>query len=413
MSSLVILPPQPPLAIGGNNGGSTVQNLLTADPREVWLATLGTSYFDVDLGPSEFGPSVPRLADAGGAAIINGISFRKVAATDGWTGRVQSTVGYDAGAQVSFTAPAATKDAVVGLTRASTRDRPTGFASPVFGWIISNGNTVVTLESSVTAQSFAYTPGDKLTVSVADGQVRYFKNDVLMRSIGLSDPVGPWYFDASIYTASGVIQNALFRPNLREGVDSIFVGYTNAAGDTDMYVQPTEGGNGVSGGLSSFVYPTSGSGQDKHFFNTFPINYTRYFRIVFRLGLDQGTLRVGCFALGRKFQPAYGHEYGSGRAPIDTGSRERLKAGGFGVSPGIVKGSWNWTMGDLSGAEVDRLYEIARGLGETRPVVVVEDPDNTAGLSRRIHWGMFEKLQAYERLDPQNTRWSFNIEDWL
>ena len=45
-------------------------------------------------------------------------------------------------------------------------------------------------------------------------------------------------------------------------------------------------------------------------------------------------------------------------------------------------------------------------------MLVVEDPDQTDGLTERVHWGLFRKLDTYERLDPQNTKWSLQIADW-
>jgi hypothetical protein len=33
--------------------------------------------------------------------------------------------------------------------------------------------------------------------------------------------------------------------------------------------------------------------------------------------------------------------------------------------------------------------------------------------AERVHWGLLQKLEPYERLDPQNTKWSLQIGDWL
>jgi hypothetical protein len=56
-------------------------------------------------------------------------------------------------------------------------------------------------------------------------------------------------------------------------------------------------------------------------------------------------------------------------------SKDPLLGGGFGIGEGARKAGYRWTFGDLSDAEIDRLYDLALDRGETRPVVAVEDPD--------------------------------------
>jgi len=33
-------------------------------------------------------------------------------------------------------------------------------------------------------------------------------------------------------------------------------------------------------------------------------------------------------------------------------------------------------------------------------------------MNEAIHYGVFERFQAYERLDPANTRWAGSVIDW-
>ena len=62
--------------------------------------------------------------------------------------------------------------------------------------------------------------------------------------------------------------------------------------------------------------------------------------------------------------------------------------------------------------EIDALYEIQLQCGQTRPVLVVEDPDRTAGQIHRIHYGRFAALKNYKRRNPAQTQWELEIEDW-
>lgn len=139
----------------------------------------------------------------------------------------------------------------------------------------------------------------------------------------------------------------------------------------------------------------------------------RYIRIWVAQGAGGPALMVGRALVGKAFQPAFGREWGSGRRPIDTGSATPLPSGGFGISTGVRKRSFNWTFGDLSAAEVEQLEAVLLDCGETGPALVVEDPAWTAGLRSRMHYGLFQKLTAFERRNPVQTRWEFTFEEWV
>jgi hypothetical protein len=52
-------------------------------------------------------------------------------------------------------------------------------------------------------------------------------------------------------------------------------------------------------------------------------------------------------------------------------------------------------------------------VGKHGSILVVEDPDQAAtGLNERVHWGLFDKLESYERIAPGATKWTLRIEDW-
>ncbi len=124
-------------------------------------------------------------------------------------------------------------------------------------------------------------------------------------------------------------------------------------------------------------------------------------------------LTAGVLAIGKAFVADFGQEWGAGRQPIDTGTATSLPSGGFAVVEGVRKLLYAWTFGDLSVAETEQLETIALHLGETRPGLVVENAGRTAGLRRRIHWGLFRKWRAFERRNARQTRWEISIEQWL
>lgn len=138
----------------------------------------------------------------------------------------------------------------------------------------------------------------------------------------------------------------------------------------------------------------------------------RYVRLTVTQPAGSSPLSAGVVMVGRSFTPSWGHEWGSGRRPIDTGSVTALPDGGFAVVEGVRKSSWAWTLGDLTDDEVDTLFEISLDRGESRPLLVVEDPDRTAGLRRRVHYGIFRQFREYERASKGRSRWELRIEDW-
>ena len=139
----------------------------------------------------------------------------------------------------------------------------------------------------------------------------------------------------------------------------------------------------------------------------------RYLRLAITQPGDGAALSIGNVIVGSAFQPHWNKEWGSGRRVIDTGTVTPLIDGGFAVVEGARKGSYGWTFGDLADDEVDRLYALQLDRGETRPLVVAEDPAATDGQMLRLHYCRFVSLKAYERRDPSQTRWDLAVEDWL
>jgi hypothetical protein len=139
----------------------------------------------------------------------------------------------------------------------------------------------------------------------------------------------------------------------------------------------------------------------------------RYLRITLTQPVGNSGLIIGNFMTGLSFVATYGHEWGAGRKVIDTGSSTPLPSGGFAVVEGARKGSYSWTFGDLTSAEVETLYALQLDRGETRPLLVVEDPAQTAGLRNRIHYGKLVSLRQFERRNPAQSRWEMTAEEWI
>lgn len=83
------------------------------------------------------------------------------------------------------------------------------------------------------------------------------------------------------------------------------------------------------------------------------------------------------------------------------------------MGDGVVKAQFSFSFIDLTDAERNRLYSIKRDRGLRKPVLVVEDADLSAGQNEAIHYGVFERFQAYERTNPRKTRWAGSVLQWL
>ena len=123
-------------------------------------------------------------------------------------------------------------------------------------------------------------------------------------------------------------------------------------------------------------------------------------------------LGAGIVMVGSASSAALPHEFGAGRGVKDTGSVTRLPSGGLAIVEGARVGTYAWTLGDLTQAEADALYALQKDRGETRPVLVVEDPAPTTGLANRIHYGLMTGLKRYERRNAAQIRWDFSMEEW-
>lgn len=136
----------------------------------------------------------------------------------------------------------------------------------------------------------------------------------------------------------------------------------------------------------------------------------RYLRFSIVSPTSAGT--VGVLAVGLSVPITWGHELGGGRPIEDTGNAERLLSGGFGIYDGVRVGGYQWTFGDLFDTEVEALYGLSRDLGQTRSVLVIEDPTQSSGLNERTHWGLFDRLETYERGLPGASKYAFKVRDW-
>ncbi len=195
-------------------------------------------------------------------------------------------------------------------------------------------------------------------------------------------------------------------------VDSIFLGFTNAGAAMSWTIEASAapGGPWTLIQAAAPLRAADSLGPFHHGYAYLPAAQSwRYWRL--SLSASGGApLEAGVLMLGEAF--AKPREVGGGRTLIDTGTRTDLVSGGFGMGGGTMKASFNWSYVDLTDAELRRLWAIGWDRGTRRPVLVVEDADLTAGRNEAMHYGVFDRFQAYERREADNTRWALSMVEW-
>lgn len=203
--------------------------------------------------------------------------------------------------------------------------------------------------------------------------------------------------------------------------DSVFLGFLTAWNTDFNLWSITAGVNGPvetvllteAAGTPAMARSRIDEPLYRHAFHRTPAPIlARYLRIVI-WPVTNAEATVGILSVGLATETTYNREWGGGRRIIDTGTVESLPDGGFATGDGAVKGGFRWTWGDLDDAEVDAIYAVGLDRGERRPIIVVEDPDPSTGLNERLHYGLFERFEPYERTAPGKTRWSLGVQQWV
>lgn len=196
-------------------------------------------------------------------------------------------------------------------------------------------------------------------------------------------------------------------------VDTIFLGYTNAKAGTQWRIQRT---SSLAGASPVEIVPQSefslAAGIDPRRHGLALLGSavtTRYLRITI-YPADSGSFTAGIVAAGKRFDHAY--EYKAGRRPIDLSERVDLAGGGFGLGIAAIKSSFKFTFSDLNDNEIKALWTLVRQTGNQAPVLLVEGGDGPID-QEMVHYGLFERFEAYEREDPADTRWALSMQDWI
>lgn len=195
-------------------------------------------------------------------------------------------------------------------------------------------------------------------------------------------------------------------------IDTIFLGFTNATqGATWSIATMTgPGGAGLSVIRSTVALPVPNAiGPRQHGYVRLdePVA-TRYLRVTVNQVGGSAPLYAGIVLVGLTIERPY--EYRAGRVALDLSKKTELVDGGFGVSEGAIVSSYRFTLSGLTDAQVEELWQIVMSIGESAPLLVVEGHDSLR--FSHLHYGLFQRLEPFEREEPEDTRWGLSIRDW-
>lgn len=219
---------------------------------------------------------------------------------------------------------------------------------------------------------------------------------------------------AEVWVATSLSSTIFLDLGAERTLDSIYIGATNAAPDTQWRLHILDGPAGaiVSTPVPQRVLPLTGAtGVRQSAFLRTAVPFTaRYLSIVFTKAADP-KLQVGNLVLGLAMELPYA--MGAGRTPVDLSRRLSMISGGFGIEPGAMKSAFSFSLVDLDDATFEAIWAIVIDRGTVRPLVLVEGYSSASPIAPQVHYCTFEKFERPERESQAATRWSLSVEDWV
>lgn len=169
------------------------------------------------------------------------------------------------------------------------------------------------------------------------------------------------------------------------------------------------------------VYPVpanSNGGPDVHSIYLRPTPVTaRYLRFTmfapaYAPGAP-GSWSCGVAAVGKRWQPTVGHDWGAGRRLVDQSGVRVLQDGGRAIDKAAKVPEFRCSYSGLSNEEMRDLWALLTQVGNSEPVLFVEDPATTPGLVERIHYGTITSSDFYERAMTEKSRMEIRVTEWL
>lgn len=220
-------------------------------------------------------------------------------------------------------------------------------------------------------------------------------------------PVGTaaLFLDIDLGADTSIDTVALLFTNFTAGATWLVQGATQAAGAGAVAT--------LAGfGAQAFGVASTTRSNPRHGFIAGTSATVRYLRII----VTETALRVmqiGVIAIGTRWLPSFNFELGAGRKITDLSDKRTLPGGEKGIwrkaKVPMFRGTWS----NVVDIELLDLWSILSEVGESEPLLLIEDPDATTGQLERIHYCTIDGLDFYERAQVDKSRIDLRFEEWL
>ena len=109
----------------------------------------------------------------------------------------------------------------------------------------------------------------------------------------------------------------------------------------------------------------------------------------------------------------WNYDWGGGRRVIDLSQKTEMPGGELAIvnraKVPIARLSWN----DLTDAEVAAIWSLQLEIGESAPVILLEESDSALWRQEQLHYGVHDGLEFYERQQSGKSRWEMRVRNWL
>ena len=124
-------------------------------------------------------------------------------------------------------------------------------------------------------------------------------------------------------------------------------------------------------------------------------------------------VRIGNIVIGSRLPLTWNFELGSGRKIEDQSITRTLPGGETAFERGGRTPLFRATWSNITDAEMRAVYSLLLDLGTSAPLLIVEDPDATAGQNERIHYGLLTGLDFNERVQADKQRIDLTIREMV
>jgi hypothetical protein len=208
-------------------------------------------------------------------------------------------------------------------------------------------------------------------------------------------------------------------------IDTVAVMFTNlsAAGTWSVWATPASAGSAREDPADlldsgAFGLAPTVSGRARHGLWAGTLVQRRWLRV--RLTepalTAEPVIRVGLVLAGERWQPGtiFGNfDLGAQRSLEDRSIKRSLPGGESHVERAAKVPGWQAVWSALTHEEMRRIWGLLAQMGESEPLLLVEDPTASPGQNEAMHYGRIERLEPIERTQADKNRLELRIREML